>query len=475
MSARPLTEAMISTPAPEAPPRTEDPATTRPAGVVETSGAGPVPEAERHGHPRQLLWTWAAPQVGWATAYIGVLAVAAFGLGFTEAVVALVLGAALGAVAHGFLSVDGPRFGVPQMVLGRLSFGHKGNALPSTVNALVAGIGWFAMNTLGGAFALNSLTGLPPLACLLILVALEVVVGYVGHDLVHRFERYALPVLAVIFLLAGVWIFKGAHLGHAGSGGGFGAFLLAFSASFGFTAGWNPCASDYARYLPRTTSARATGWYSGLGLFLSVSVVSVIGAASGTVLAPEGASPTDAFTGQLPGWLAHLTLLAIILGGMAASTLNVYSASVSLASLTARALPRGLDRATLTALTGAVGTIAAWASLDDAGHAFESFLLVIAYWTAPWLGVVLVEQWRRRRTPDTLVARRLSDPRHTNAAGLIALLAGVAVSVPLFSHQEMYVGPLPAHWPGLGDLTCPVGFAVSALLHALLARTPKES
>ncbi|NJA55813.1 cytosine permease [Streptomyces sp. NEAU-H3] len=426
MSARPLTEAMTSTPAPEAPPRTEDPATTRPAGVVETSGAGPVPEAERHGHPRQLLWTWAAPQVGWATAYIGVLAVAAFGLGFTEAVVALVLGAALGAVAHGFLSVDGPRFGVPQMVLGRLSFGHKGNALPS-------------------------------------------------HDLVHRFERYALPVLAVIFLLAGVWIFKGAHLGHAGSGGGFGAFLLAFSASFGFTAGWNPCASDYARYLPRTTSARATGWYSGLGLFLSVSVVSVIGAASGTVLAPEGASPTDAFTGQLPGWLAHLTLLAIILGGMAASTLNVYSASVSLASLTARALPRGLDRATLTALTGAVGTIAAWASLDDAGHAFESFLLVIAYWTAPWLGVVLVEQWRRRRTPDTLVARRLSDPRHTNAAGLIALLAGVAVSVPLFSHQEMYVGPLPAHWPGLGDLTCPVGFAVSALLHALLARTPKES
>ncbi|NED92660.1 cytosine permease, partial [Streptomyces sp. SID11233] len=67
--------------------------------------------------------------------------------------------------------------------------------------------------------------------------------------------------------------------------------------------------------------------------------------------------------------------------------------------LAVRRLPRGLNRATLTALTGAVGTVAAWASLDDAGHAFESFLLVIAYWTAPWLGVVLVEQWRRRRTP----------------------------------------------------------------------------
>ncbi|WP_037869486.1 hypothetical protein [Streptomyces sp. SPB074] len=83
--------------------------------------------------------------------------------------------------------------------------------------------------------------------------------------------------------------------------------------------------------------------------------------------------------------------------------------------------------------------------------------------------------WRRRRAPGTVVARRLADPRHTNAAELSALLAGVAVSVPLSSNQEMYVGPLPSHWPGLGDLTCPVGFAVSALLYALPARPPKES
>ncbi|MEV0847590.1 cytosine permease [Streptomyces sp. NPDC049954] len=442
--------------------------------TVEAGGAEPVPESGRHGHPRQLLWTWASPQVGWATAYIGVLAVAVFGLGFWEAVAALVLGALLGSLAHAALSTDGPRFGVPQMVLGRLSFGYRGNALPSAVNALVAGVGWFAMNTLGGAFALNSLTGLPPLACLLLLVALEIVVGYVGHDLVHRFEKYALPVLAVVFLLAGVWIFKGAHLSHPGTGGGFGAFLLAFSASFGFTAGWNPCASDYSRYLPASTSRRATALYSGLGLFLSVSLVSVIGAASGTVLAPAGASPTDAFTGQLPGWLSNLTLLAIIIGAMAASTLNVYSAAVSLSSLAVR-LPRFLNRATLTALTGAVGLIAGWASLSDAGHAFESFLLVIAYWTAPWLGVVLVEQWLRRHTPHTLVRDRLTSRAHGGAAGLTALLAGVAVSVPLFSNQEMYVGPLPAHWPGLGDLTCPVGFAVSALLYAALrTRTPRN-
>ncbi|MGY0024684.1 purine-cytosine permease family protein [Streptomyces sp. YJ-C3] len=436
--------------------------------AVEEHGADPVPADRRHGSPRQLLWTWASPQVGFATVFIGVLSVSAFGLGFWQAVAALVLGAGLGSLAHGLLSTDGPRFGVPQMVIGRLSFGYRGNALPSGVNALVSGVGWFAVNSVGGAFALNSLTGLPPLPSLLILVVLEIVIGYVGHDLVHRFERYAFPVLAVIFLLAGVWIFKGADVAGPGAGGGFGGFMLAFSAVFGFTAGWNPCAADYARYLPAGTPRRATAWYSGLGLFVSVAVVSVIGAASGTLAAPAGASPTDAFTGQLPGWLGDLTLVAIILGAMAASTLNVYSAAVSISSLSLP-LPSWLGRASLVALVGAIGTAAGWASLADAGHAFENFLLVIAYWIAPWLGVVLMEHWLRA-LPDEALAARLQDRSFGNPAGLIALLVGVAVSVPLFSNQTVFVGLVPHVWPGVGDLTCPVGFALGALLFALLRR-----
>ncbi|MEV5608093.1 cytosine permease [Streptomyces sp. NPDC052225] len=437
--------------------------------AVEEHGADPVPPERRHGSPRQLLWTWASPQVGFATVFIGVLSVSAFGLSFWPAVAALVLGAGLGSLAHGVLSTDGPRFGVPQMVIGRLSFGHRGNALPSAVNAFVAGVGWFAVNTVGGAFALNSLTGLAPLPSLLILVVLEVVIGYVGHDLVHRFEQYAFPVLAVIFVLAGVWIFMDADLsGAAGSGGGFGGFMLAFSACFGFTAGWNPCAADYARYLPAGTSRRATAWYAGLGLFVSVAVVSVIGAASATLAAPADASPTDAFTGQLPGWLGNLTLVAIILGAMAAATLNVYSAAVSISSLDLT-LPRWMNRGALVALVGAIGTAAGWASLADAGHAFENFLLVIAYWIAPWLGVVLMEHWLRA-LPDTELADRLQNRTFSNHAGLVALLVGVAVSVPLFSNQTLFVGWVPGNWPAVGDLTCPVGFVLGAGLYALLRR-----
>ncbi|SOE69992.1 NCS1 nucleoside transporter family [Streptomyces sp. OV198] len=440
--------------------------------AVETAGSEPIPDAERHGSPLQLLWTWASPNIEFATVYIGVISVLFFGLNFWQAAAALLLGTALGALTQGVLSLDGPRFGVPQMVIGRLSFGYRGNLLPAGVNALVAGVGWFAVNSVSAAFALNTLTGLRPLPSLLLVVAVEIVIGFIGHNFVHAFEKYAFPALAVVFLVAGVWTFDHADLGASGGGGGIGGFLLAFSTAWGYAAGWNPYATDYSRYLPRTANRFRTALYPAVGLFLSVAVVSLIGAASATIAAPDSATPTAAFTGHLPSWLGDLVLLSIILGGISANALNVYSSAMSITSLGLR-LPAWLGRGVLVVVSGVAGTAAAWASLSDAGHAYEAFLLVIAYWIGPWLGVVLVERWLRTRTPDDEPARRLGDRAFSNWPGITALLVGVAVSVPLFSNQEKYVGWVPKHWASFGDITCLVGFAVSAALYALVRRAPR--
>ncbi|WP_030322169.1 purine-cytosine permease family protein [Streptomyces sp. NRRL B-3229] len=437
--------------------------------AVESAGSEAIPESERHGGPLQLLWTWASPNIEFATVFIGVIAVLFFGLSFWQATAAIVLGTALGALTQGVLSLDGPRFGVPQMVVGRLSFGYFGNILPAAANGLVAGVGWFAVNSVSAAFALNTLTGLRPLPSLLLVVAAEILIGFIGHNFVHVFEKYAFPALAVIFLLAGVWTFKDAHLGGGGTGGGVGGFLLAFSAAWGYAAGWNPYAADYSRYLPRTANRARTILYPALGLFLSVSVVAVIGAASATIVAPKDATPTAAFTGHLPGWLGDLVLIAIILGGVSANALNVYSGAISIASFGLN-LPAWLSRSVLVVVSGVAGTAAAWASLSDAGAAYEAFLLVIAYWVAPWLGVVLVERLLRRRDADEVLSARLTDRTFTNWPGFAALLIGVAVSVPLFSNQEDYVGYVPEHWPSFGDITPVVGFVLSAVLYAALRR-----
>lgn len=443
--------------------------------AVETAGAEPIPAAERHGSPVHLLWTWASPNIEFATVFIGVLPVIAFGLTFWQAAFALVLGAAVGAVFQGVLSLEGPRFGVPQMVAGRLAFGYRGNALPSGINAAVAGIGWFAVNSVSAAFALDTLTGLNPLPSLFVVVAAQIAIGFIGHNFVHAFERYAFPVLGVIFVLAAVWTFRGSDLGApAAYHGGTGGFLLAFSTAFGYTAGWNSYASDYTRYLPAATAKWKTAVFPGVGLFASVTFISLIGAASATIASPKDATPTAAFTGHLPGWLGDLTLLAIIIGAISANALNIYSSSISFTAMGLR-LPGWLGRSTLVVVFGVLGMLFAWSGLDDAGASYEAFLLVISYWVAPWLGVVLVEQWLSRKAEHDGLAAKLTDPRYTNWAGPISLVVGMAVSIALFSNQAKYVGPAAEHWPGIGDITCVVGFAVSAVLYAVLRRYPRPS
>ncbi|MBA3293182.1 MAG: cytosine permease, partial [Geodermatophilaceae bacterium] len=86
---------------------------------VEPGGAEFVPLRDRHGSPIHLLWTWMSPNLEFATIFLGVLAVAAFGLTFWQAVLAIVVGTGLGALSHGVLSARGPGFGVPQMILSR--------------------------------------------------------------------------------------------------------------------------------------------------------------------------------------------------------------------------------------------------------------------------------------------------------------------------------------------------------------------
>src|SRR6201990_2341025 len=259
---------------------------------VEPGGAEFIPLNERHGRPLQLFWTWTSPNMEFATIFVGVLAVAGFGLGFWEAALALVLGSAIGGITQGILSLRGPRYGVPQMVLSRLGFGYWGNVLPAGLNSVTAGIGWFAVNSVSATFALNTLTHLAKPACLVIVVLIQIAVAFFGHNLVHVFERYAFPILTIIFLIASVVVLSKAHPGapHKTIPG---AFLIEVGATCGYAVAWNPYASDYTRYMKPSVSKKAVAWWAFLGLFLSCVLLEVVGAAAAKVLSPGAALGDD--------------------------------------------------------------------------------------------------------------------------------------------------------------------------------------
>jgi NCS1 nucleoside transporter family len=431
--------------------------------AVEPGGIEFIAIGERHGRPLQLLWTWTSPNLEFATIFVGVLAVAGFGLPFWQAVLALVIGNLLGSVAHGVLSARGPAYGVPQMVLGRAAFGYWGNVLPAGLMSITAGIGWFAVNSVSGAFALSALTGMPKLLGLVIIVLAQIAVAFFGHNLVHVFEKYALVFLAVVFAITSVVILGKTHPGAATTHVP-GGFLLTTSAAFGYAAGWNPYATDYTRYLPKDVGRRAVGWSAALGIFVSCVLLEIVGAASVTAAGTSFDNPTGAFTSQLPTWLADLTLLAIALGAVSANVLNIYSGAMSFLTLGFK-LPLALRRAMVALVFGAIGFFLAWSGLSDAGSKYENFLLVIAYWIGPWLGVFFTDQYLRRgkRVDELLYAKW-----YQNWAGPVAMLVSIVVSVLLFSNQTDFSGVIARHVPAIGDIAFLVGFVLAVVLYAAL-------
>lgn len=439
--------------------------------AVEPGGNEYIAEADRHGKPSQLLWTWASPNLEFATIFLGVLAVSYFGMNFWQAAAGIVFGAGLGAVAHFFLSARGPVLGAPQMVVGRLSFGYKGNAVPSTLMAITAGVGWFATNSISAAFALSTLFGMGPLLALVLVVTVQTALAFFGHNLVQAFERWAFPVLAVIFAITSVLIMSKADLGAPaleGGVGGLGGFLLTVGTTFGYVAGWAPYAADFSRYLPRDVSPVRTGLFAAAGLFLACVVLAIVGAASVTIVsAAVTDNPTDAFTSSLPGWLAAATLLAIAIGAVAANAINVYSAGMAFVTIGVK-LPAHIARALATAFFGLAGFLVAWWALADAATSYKSFLFLIAYWVGPWLGVVFADQFLRRgRRVDGL----LYDTTYSNRPGLVSFLIGLVVSVVLFCNQELFVGYVVRALPDLGDIGFFVGFLLSGAAYLILCRS----
>src|SRR5438874_5884472 len=447
--------------------------------TVEPGGVEYISLKERHGKPIDLFWTWLSPNLEFATVFVGVLGVAVFGLSFWQTAIAIVLGSALGSLTHFVLSSWGPKFGVPMMVESRGAFGFLGNILPAGLNAFTGSIGWFIVNSVSGAFALQALGGLANLTLpfwltFLIIVVAQVAIATLGHNFIHFFERWSLPLLGIVFALAVIAIFSKANFGVAanpGAIGHFGAFTLLFTATFGYAAGWNPYAADYTRYLPPTTNRTMVGFWAGLGVFVSCVILELAGAALATVSGTKW-GPNDIPTVQLkqamPDFLYYLTLLCIAVGAVAANAINIYSGTMSLVAVGIREMGMTLRqrRAALAVTAGVVGYLIGviFQANVGPGSKYEFFLLLISYWIACWLAVMLVDYWLRRG--DYGDESMFYDTKYNRWQGVVAMAVGLVVSVGLFSDNGViYHGPIANAYPGIGDVTFIVGFLLTGVLY----------
>lgn len=397
------------------------------------------------------------------------------------------------------------------MVASRRAFGRDGNVLPAVL-AFLAGVGWFAVDSVFGAQALGALAHVGfPLALAVLLIA-QVAIAVYGHNAIHLFERYASGALvagfAVIAAVTVVYAHPNAPFDpHAplAAGGEVGGIVFSAALSFAYAVGWGPAASDYARYLPAASAPRAVTAWAFAGGFVPSTILELLGAAAVTATrAPGLASATPADTiGLLAhgnGVVASIGLATVLIGTLSANCLNLYSGA--LAALVAWDVRRRIGpalgvAAILAALTVAVLLAArandptarfAPAAIAVAALAVGALGFVVVHWTlARWqsaiaVGVLggalaygsadptatahlyanflgLLTTWAAPWA-GVMLATRGETLHRIDVRALGAWLAGIAASLP-FWQQSWFTGPVAAAHPQLGDISYFVSFAVA--------------
>ena len=139
--------------------------------------------------------------------------VAIVGLGFWSGLAAIIVGNIIGGAVVAILGTMGPKLGLGQIPISRLSFG-KSIVVPGLIN-WVSTIAWDAINAFFGAYAIQVLTGgaVPFRIGLLIVVVCQAGLSVVGYEAIHTFEKYAAIGLAILFAVVTVALLPKANFG----------------------------------------------------------------------------------------------------------------------------------------------------------------------------------------------------------------------------------------------------------------------
>lgn len=436
--------------------------------TVEPYGVEPVAAQERHGTPGSQFTLWLGSNLTIADFALGTLPVL-LGLPWGWSIAAILVGNLLGAFVLAASAAMGPTYGVPQLMIGRFTFGIAGGSLPALLN-YVSTIGWFTVNNILGTFGLRVLfPGLAIWQGALLLVVVQGLLALYGHNLIHAYERVMAVVLGILFFIATVLAlghFSTLAAYHPAISAPWPMFAIMVAAAFSYIGSWGPYASDYSRYLPATTSRRQVLGWSFLGSFLASVWLELVGLAVAVLaLGTHSSNPIDAFHTVMGGF-GTIAVIAVILGGTAADALNLYSNALSAGAVGVR-LPRWL----LTIVASALGLVLSLLGSGGFEQNYENFLLLLGYWMTPWIAVLFVDFYVLRR-----FRRASSDARSQSPIqwrGLLSFLVGIAVSIPFMS-TTLYTG-FVAKAMGGADLSFYVGFVVAGLLYLVLARGADRS
>ncbi len=443
----------------------------------------PIPEADKDSTGPQQMWIWAGANIApinWALGALGIV----LKLGLWDTIAVIVLGNIVGCAIFAAFTVMGHKTGVNQMVLCRSAFGRRGAYLPSALMFLMT-LGWIGVNTyfpvkiavaILGQFGIGDTGWINLVVCTVVMV-IQVLIGIYGFYAIRTFEKYTVPVTAVIMLLMSVlaWSRPGVvNWGHTSSlppGAHLAMLTLLMTAiGVGWGISWVTWASDYSRFVPRSVSSKAVFWYSYVGMFVPTVWLAVLGATVASVT--QDTDPAKMVSAVFGGVTSILVLLMVLHGPIATNILNVYSAALAALSMGIR-----VSRTAIALIAGVVGYLVTiyFVFQPSFAKAFDNWMISLLLWMSPWAGVILADFFIVRKGRVD-VAELYRDPEQSrygdvNWGGIIAFLAGLVAG---WSVEDGLVpalqGPISTRLLGGADLSWLVGIVVAGAVYLGLSR-----
>jgi NCS1 family nucleobase:cation symporter-1 len=348
-------------------------------------GIHPVPLEHRRLSGVDLAVLWGDLSVGLLVLVTGALLVPALGL--PRALLAVVVGSAIGCVPLALVGLAGEREGVPSMVLFRPVLGKRGSFVPSALNLLQL-VGWTAVEFWAMGHVANvagrEIFGFDaPVFWIAAVALLCTALAAGGPVIVVRrwLERFGIYVLVGTATWITVRTLGAGDLGSIWRGPGQGGlpFWLAVDLVIVMPVSWLPLVADYTRFArPGSRGAAGTyvGYFVGNVWFYALGALLVLAAGATADVLGIGTSVAGVAGGSL-------LLLALLVGESDNAFADLYSSAVSIQNVTPRARQRPL--------VVLLGVLSFCLALTLSMERYELFLLLIGSVFVPLFGVFLAD------------------------------------------------------------------------------------
>lgn len=444
--------------------------------ISETRSIDYIPDNERHGHVFSQFTLWFGGNLQITAIVTGALAVV-LGGDVVWSLIGLLVGQILGAAVMSLHALQGPRLGLPQMIISRAQFGVFGAVIPLAL-VCVMYVGFSASGTVLAGQAMARLLSVSNEAGMIIFSAIIIVIAVLGYKVIHKLGKVA----SIVGVLAFAWLFVSLLMAAdfsallQNSHFTLPNFLLAVSLSSSWQIAFCPYVSDYSRYLPRNVSGKKT--------FLAVFSGTVLGTqASMTLGVITAAIAGSAFPGHEVSYIvglgknetmAMVIYFAICFGKITFTTLNAYGSFMSLTTIVSgfrqQVTLSQTCRVIFVVLMVAISCVIALLSEPAFLKNFTHFLLFLLAFFVPWSAISLCDYYLISRQAVDIPA--LFDPKgrygYWNAVGIGVYVTGVLIQLP-FIENPLFHGALTWLFAG-NDVSWIIGWFGTAGLYLALHR-----